>query len=55
MAEWGLAAVVSPDFQGFRVGMLVNNVSAVCLCVLGEGREALRIDQHLCVYCGILH
>lgn len=30
VAEWGLATVVSSDFRGLQVGMLVNNVSPVC-------------------------
>lgn len=41
--------------QGLQVGMLINNVIVVCSCVLGEGREAWGIDQHLFAYCETLH
>lgn len=41
--------------QGLQVGMLINNVIVVCLCVLGEGRKAWGIDQHLFAYCETLH
>lgn len=35
--------------QRHQLGMLVNNVSAACLSVLGEGHEARSIDQ--CILC----
>lgn len=52
VAKWVLATVES---HGLQVGMLVNNLSAVCSCVLGEGQESWGTDQRVCAYCETLH